>query len=133
MSQAIPAESLIVVADGGKATLYRNTGSGAEVTLTEVRKLSPKDVMLGTPSGNRPGDQSVHQAEEAVFAKQLAQTLHTMLDHNEYKDLVIIADAQTLGQLRDAMHKTVERAVVKSMSKDYTNSSLKEIEKALNH
>lgn len=133
MSNAIPAQALIVVADGGKATLYRNTGTSAEVTLTEERKLSPKDAAIGTPSGNRPGDQTAHQAEEAVFAKQLANVLHTMYDKNDYKDLVIIADAQTLGQLRDAMHKTVEKAVVKSMSKDYTNSSLKEIEKALNH
>jgi protein required for attachment to host cells len=36
-----------------------------------------------------------------------------------------------LGQLRDALHKNVERAIAFSLSKDYTNHSVKEIEKAL--
>lgn len=131
MSKSIPENALIVVADGGKAILLRNTGSGGELALTEEQRLTLKDFHNDGPSGARPEDQSPHQTDEATFAKKLAQSLFTMHENKRYESLVLIADPQTLGQIRGAMHKTVEGSVVTSMSKDYTNHSTAEIQKAL--
>jgi protein required for attachment to host cells len=126
----IPHNALVVVADGGGATLFRNTGSGADLTLTEERKLSPKDLSEG-PSGSRPEDQTPRQTDEATFAKQLVQMLHKMSNGNKFSDLVLVADPQTLGQMRSAMHKTVEASVIRSLAKDLTNHSVADITKAL--
>ena len=127
----VPHDALVVIADGGGATLYRNSGSDTEVSLKEERKLSPKDLSEEGPSGSRPEDQTPRQTDEATFAKQLAQALYKMAHGGKFKDLVLVADPQTLGQVRSAMHKTVEASLVFSLSKDLTNHSVADIEKAL--
>ena len=131
MPHAVPNNALIVVADGAKAILLRNTGQGDEVALQEEQRLTPKNLAHEGPSGSRPEDQTPRQTDEATFAKQLAQTLFTMHERKTYQSLVLIVDPQTLGQLRSAMHKTVEASVVQTISKDYTNHSTADIAKAL--
>jgi protein required for attachment to host cells len=130
MSKTIPENAFIVVADGGKAILFRNIGVGS-VELREERRLTLKDFVDDGPSGARPEEQSPHETGEAVFAKQLTKMLERMQNQNAFEAIVLIADPQTLGQLRDAMHKNLEKAVVFSLSKDYTNHSIAEITKAL--
>ena len=130
LSKDIPNNALVLVADGAKALLLRNTGQGGEVSLREEAKLSPDSGAQG-PSGARPNDQSIKETAEATFVKQIAQELYARKQRNDFEALVTIADPQTLGQLREAMHKTVEAAVVTSLSKDLTNHSLNEITAAL--
>jgi protein required for attachment to host cells len=131
MSNTVPQNALVVVADGGKAMLLRNTGTGGELALTEERRLTLKDFANDGPSGAGLEDQSPHETGEATFAKQLAKTLDKMFDQNAFKSVVLIADAQTLGQLRDAVHKNVAKAVAFTLSKDYTNHTVKQITDAL--
>jgi protein required for attachment to host cells len=76
--------------------------------------------------GDSPGE-----VNEATFAKQVAQALNTLKQRNDFDALVLVADPSTLGQIRGALHKTVENAVIKSLSKDLTNHSLSDIAKAL--
>ncbi len=54
-----------------------------------------------------------------------------MHEQKRFEALVLIADPQTLGQVRSAMHKSVEASVVQTMAKDYTNHKLADIQKAL--
>jgi len=131
MSEPIPEDALIVVADGGKAMLLRNAGVRGKLVLTEERRLTLKDFVDDGPSGAGLEEQSPHETGEATFAKQLAKTLDKMFDQNLFRAVVLIADPQTLGQLRDAIHKNVEKAVAFTLAKDYTNHSLKEITEAL--
>jgi protein required for attachment to host cells len=131
MSNTVPQNALVVVADGGKAILLRNSGTGGEVALSEERRLTLKDFANDGPSGAGLQDQSPHDTGEATFAKQLAKTLDKMFDQNAFKSVVLIADAHTLGQLRDAVHKNVEKAVAFTLSKDYTNHTVKQITEAL--
>ena len=131
MSKAIPSNALIVVADGAKAILLRNTGTGGDLSLQEEQRLTPHDLANEGPSGSRPEEQSPRQTDEATFAKQLAQTLFKMHEQKKFESLVLILDPQTLGQFRSAMHKTVEASIVQTLSKDYTNHSTAEIQKAL--
>ena len=130
----VPPEALVVVADGAKAILLRNTGTGSELSLKEERRITPKSLSAESgqgPSGSRPGDQTPHQTEEATFAKQLADALYAMRHRGDYKQLVLIADPQTLGQMRECLHKEVEASMAFTLSKDYTNQSVADIEKAL--
>lgn len=93
--------------------------------------MHPRDLLDESPSGSRPEDQTPHQTDEATFAKQLAAVLYKMHESGAYTKLVLTADPQTLGQIRDAMHKTVERSVILSLSKDLTNHSVGDIAAAL--
>ena len=130
----VPPDALVVVADGGGAILLRNRGTGSELALQEEKRLTPKSLSAEGgqgPSGSRPGDQTIHQTEEATFAKQLADALYAMRHKGDYKELVLIADPQTLGQMRECLHKEVEASMVFTLSKDYTNQSVADIEKAL--
>lgn len=131
MSETIPHDALVVVADGQKAILLRNVGQGGEMSLREERRLTPKDLASDGPSGARPAEQSSRGTDEATFAKQMAAALHRMHKAGEFKALVLVADPQTLGQLRDAMHKSLQVALVLTLHKNFTNHSVSEITKAL--
>ncbi len=130
MTESIPQNALVVVADGGKAILFRNEGQGGELSLREEQRLEPATMTQG-PSGSRPEEQSPKQTGEATFAKNLAHVLETMHNDGKFKQLVLVADPQTLGQIRAAMHKSLAAAVVRSISKDLTNNPVKEIERSL--
>jgi len=130
VTESIPQNALVVVADGGKAILFRNEGQGGELSLREEQRLEPATMTQG-PSGSRPEEQSPKQTGEATFAKNLAHVLETMHNDGKFKQLVLVADPQTLGQIRAAMHKSLAAAVVRSISKDLTNNPVKEIERSL--
>lgn len=131
MSKEIPNNALVLVADGGKAVLLRNVGAGDKLALHEEQRLTPKHLADAGPSGARPDEQTPQQTDEATFAKQLAQAMYKMYEAGAFKHLVLVADPQTLGQIRDAMHKTVAASVLFSLHKDLTNHSVHDIAAAL--
>lgn len=53
MSNSIPENALVVVADGGKALLSRRTGTASEVTLREERQMAQDAMAEQGPSGSR--------------------------------------------------------------------------------
>ncbi|HEY4985439.1 MAG TPA: host attachment family protein [Bradyrhizobium sp.] len=127
----IPHNTLVVVADGGGAMLLRNNGNGGHIELREESRLAPDELWAGGPSGSRPEEQTRRQTDEASFAKQLTQTLNKMKLDGEFNKLVLVADPQTLGQMRPILHKAVEAALISSLAKDLTNHSFDEIAKAI--
>jgi len=124
---SIPQQSLVVVADGRQAILLRSHGVKDALTLTEERRLTPQNLASEGPSGSRPEEQTPHQTDEATFIKQLAQTLFTMKQANAFEHMVLAADPQSLGQLRDTMHKTVAASILVTLDKDLTNHRTGEI------
>ena len=133
MTQTIPAKALIVVADGGKAILFRNTGTGGTLSLREETRLTPDTAVEQGPSGSRPAEQSVQQTQEASFVNTVAHVLQSMHGQNAYEALFLVAAPKTLGELRSALHKSVEGTVVGSLSKDLTNHTTADIQAALSH
>lgn len=131
MSNAIPHNALIVVADGRKAILFRNGDSNGGLSLREERRLTPKHLQDDGPSGSRPEDQTPSQTDEATFAKQLAKAINKMKLDGDFEKLVLVADSQTLGQFREVMHKSVEAGLVLSLAKDLTNHSTRDIEQVI--
>ena len=131
MSDAIPHNALVVVADGGKAIFFRNHGKGLTVSLKEERRLVPDPATEQGPSGSRPVEQTTRQTDEASFVNVVAHALQALHGQNGFEALVLVAPATALGELRSAMHKSVAATVVRSMSKDLTNQTTAEIEKAL--
>ncbi len=127
----IPAGTWVLVADGTEARLFHNVGSNTKVLLKQVKLLTPRDLLNEGPAGRRPPESDEQATDEATFAKQLAQRLNAAALKNEYEHLVLMADPQTLGQIRPQLHKETGRRILMEVAKTFTNAPLGDIQDAL--
>ena len=67
----ITDHTLVVVATGAQAHLYRTHGTGNALTLKPDGELTPKHLMNDGPAGHRPSESTPRETDEATFAKQL--------------------------------------------------------------
>ncbi len=127
----IPHNALVVVADGAGARLFRNSGQENKVKLTADGAFKPSHLLDDGPAGHRPPESSDQETDEATFAKQLAKELYRRAHSGDFTALVLIADPQTLGQIRPSLHKEVRDRLVAEVAKTLTKSSIADIQKAL--
>ena len=127
----IPADAMVVVADGEHARMFRNVGTDDALSLQQQELVTAQNVDDDGPSGSSPPDQSPQQLDEATFAKQLAHRLNQGALTNAYAHLVLVADPQTLGQMRPQLHKETLARLHGELAKTLTNSPLQDIERAL--
>ena len=127
----LPEGTLIVVADGQKARLFRNLGDGRELQLRQEDMMDAHDIFLQGPSGVAPPEQTAEQTDEASFAKHVAQRLNHGALHADYADLVLVADPQTLGLVRPQLHKETLDRLRGEVAKTLTNARLEDITSAL--
>jgi protein required for attachment to host cells len=121
----------IVVADGAEARLFHSKGQGDNFSLEQVELLKPTDLLDDGPSGHRPPESDGQATDEATFAKQLAHRINTAALKNEFEHLVLVADPQTLGQIRPQLHKETLRRIVREVAKTFTNSPVEDIKDAV--
>ena len=126
--QPLPAGTLVVVADGEKARMFRNVGDGKDLQLRQEAMMDAHDMFLQGPSGIAPPEQ---QTDEASFAKHVAQRLKPGALHDDYADLVLVADPQTLGLVRPQLHKETLDRLRGEVAKTLTNARLEDITSAL--
>lgn len=131
MSNKIPAGTLVVVADGEGARVFRNIGDDKAITLQQQDLLELMNMNDDGPAGSMPAESTGRQTDEATFAKQLALRLNAGALKDEYAHLVLIADPQTLGQMRPLLHKETLQRMVGEIAKTLTNSPLADIQRAL--
>jgi protein required for attachment to host cells len=124
----IPNGTLVVVADGRAARLFRNVGDESALKLHQAATMDPSDAMEAGPSGNQPQDNDVG---EAAFAKVLADRINASALRNGFEHIVLAADPTTLGEIRPQLHKTVNQRMLAEVAKDWTNTPLEQIERAL--
>ena len=127
----IPAGTLVVVADGEGARVFRNVGNGNDLTLKQFDLLELMNMNDDGPAGVQPAESTGQQIDEATFAKQLALRLNDGALKGDYAHLVLIADPQTLGQMRPLLHKETQQRMIGEIAKTLTNSPLDDIERAL--
>lgn len=126
----IPPGTMVVVADGEGARVFRNVGDANSLTLQQQDLLELMNMNDDGPSSSPP-ESTGKQLDEATFAKQLALRLNEGALKNRYAHLVLIADPQTLGQMRPLLHKEVQDRMLGEVAKTLTNSPLEDIERAL--
>lgn len=127
----IPTDTLVVVADGEGARIFRNQGSEAAISLHQYDLLQLMNMNDDGPAGSMPSESSGKQVDEATFAKQLAHGLNQGALTQQYQHLVLVADPGTLGRVRPLLHKEVMQRMVAEVGKTLTNSPLEDIERAL--
>lgn len=129
MKFSLPKDAMIVIADGEHATLYRNIG----ISSIQIEKIGE---LLSGVRDNRgaaplPHETTPHEKGEANFAKDIANNLYERVHQGEIHALVLIADPQTLGQIRPSLHKEVKELITGELHKTLTKSSIVEIERIL--
>ncbi len=127
----IPAGTWILVADGEEARLFRNAGTDHKTSLQQVELLKPHDLLDDGPAGHRPPESDQQSIDEATFAKQLVNRLNAAALQNKFEHLVLMADPQTLGQMRPQLHKETVRRIIREVAKTFTNVPLEDIQNAL--
>jgi protein required for attachment to host cells len=131
MIHKIPHNALVVVADGTGARFFRNAGNERKIQLSADGEFKPNLLDAG-PAGARPPESSSQETDEATFSKQLAKELYRRAHSGNFEALVLIADPETLGQIRPTLHKEVKNRLVHEVGKTLTKASIADIQKALN-
>ena len=127
----ITDHTLVVVATGAQAHLYRTHGSGDALTLKPDGELTPKHLMNDGPAGHRPPESTPRETDEATFAKQLARHLNTQATAGAFQHLILIADPGTLGEIRPVLNKAVQSRMALEIHKTLNHHSASDIAKAI--
>lgn len=131
IEKIVPHNALVVVADGTGARFFRNTGKDGTISLMAEGDLKPVHLLNDGPAGRRPPESTAQETDEATFAKQLSKELYRRAHSGDFTALVLIADPQTLGQIRPSLHKEVQDRLVDELGKTLTKASVADIQKAL--
>ncbi len=141
----LPHNTLVLVADGRKALYFRNAGDGNQIDLRTEAHDERADRKDGDIKTDAPGtmkqsggygrstyaETDFHQQEEDRWIKDAADELKARALRNDYSALAIIAPPKALGVLRKALHKEVEKRLVRTVNKEMSGRSTPEIEALL--
>ncbi|WP_158529979.1 baeRF12 domain-containing protein [Paracoccus sediminilitoris] len=126
----LPHNTMVVVADGHSATIYRNTAKNG-IELSQTDQVTPasltKPSQMAIPDEAAPNDEN----DEAAFAVDLTHHLNTLMLQQGMDDVAIIADPSTLGVMRKHYHKELQLRLRKEIAKTMTNSDIPSIQTAL--
>jgi len=123
----LPQNTLVVVATGAEAKLFRFKGD----TLKTTDDWTPQDLADEGPSGKSPAERSPKESIEATFSKQLAERLYSMSHAGKFNKLVLSADPETLGEVRPLLHDEVTNKIICELNKTLINSSIHHIERSI--
>ncbi|MBL8650220.1 MAG: host attachment protein [Sphingopyxis sp.] len=140
-------DTLVLVADGRKALFLRNEGDKQQIDLRAASHEEREDrknsdiktapsgqsyAPAGTGlSGGTMGEADFHQLEEDRFAKDLTAKVNAMALAGEFDDLVVVAPARTMGELRQHWHKETQRRIASEHVKEMTARPIGDIEALL--
>lgn len=141
----VPTNTLVLVADGKKMLVLRNTGLATDIDLSvEYGEEQPNppdreqktDLRGRMPQQGNPGQASVgetdyHQQAEERFAAHIAGWLNERALRNALDPVVVVAAPGTLGALRPHLHKTAKDRIVAEIGKDMTGHPTEGIAKML--
>ena len=134
----------ILIADAARARIFSTTGWREPLYLEQAMdnplgRAKPQDIVTDDPgrhfNGRNNGGQNSTWSpanppdivEEQRFAHRLAEQLKTALARRQYESLAILAPAQFLGFLRDAVGPQVRKHLARSIAKDLTVVSEREL------
>ena len=137
-----PIVTWIVVADGGRMSVFENDGPGKG--LVAVKDLHAEDSHLHNQDieADKPGRSfaSTGHARSAIephsdpvtlretaFAHALATMLDARLAAGAYQRLIVAAAPTALGQIRGALSDAVDKVVVGELPKDLTKTPIVEL------
>jgi protein required for attachment to host cells len=140
----IPHGAHVMVVDGAKMALFRNSGKDFAPHLDlveEKEKHTPRTSSLGSDKPGR-GFQSMgseraayetsdfHQLAEDAFAAEAAERLASLLKGGKER-AVLVAAPRALGVMRKNLKPAVRARLIAEIDKDYAGRSAAEITQML--
>lgn len=140
----LPHGAFVVIADGEKYLILENRG---DHEIMDLRVLGhdeidvPPNRDLVTDKAGRMADSGQqrsavgstewHELEQAEFARTLTDRLNRLALEDRFDAIVIAADPETLGQMRESYHDGLLERLVAEIDKNYTHAPIPEIERRL--
>ena len=142
----LKTDTWVVVANGNKYLILHNLGwpdhldlrvlKHDEIDVPQTQDLArdrsgrEQEKFRPGSSGHKQAD--AHEARETAFAKDLVAKLNQRAEQKEFKDIVIIADPETLGEMRPTYSGHLKERLVGEIPKDLTNLPIPDIEAVVN-
>ena len=136
----IPANALILVADGRKAMILRNAGDEKFPNLKSEWTVVDQNPPTATQGTDRPGRVSFqgrrssveqtdwHTERESAFAKSTAAALDAFVRESQARHVVVVAPPRTLAVLRRSLGDETSRKVIAELQQDLVKLPIHEIE-----
>ncbi|AZO66158.1 MAG: host attachment protein [Mesorhizobium sp.] len=135
----------IVVADGEKALFLENRGDTQYPDLQVVQEMEQANPATREQGSDRPGrysdgpsvhrsaveDTDWHRLGKERFADEIAERLYKLAHRGAFKEMVLIAPPQVLGDMRRKLHKEVAEKITVEIPKTLTNHTIVDIENLL--
>ena len=125
----IPQHAHVLVIDGGKSRLFRNSGTDSDPKLVAVESPADNDEHSAAASGVSQDD--YHQQAEDRIAITAADMLKREVLAGHIKALIVVAAPKTLGVLRPHYHGAVQKCLVGEIAKDFAGRPVDEITAAI--
>ena len=130
----IPTNTWVVVADGQKAIFLQNTGTAIKPVLHLIEKDELENPPTREQGTDRPGrypsggaamsaveQTDWHEFEKTRFAHEVGERLNRATQAGTLSDLVLVAPARALGELRNTLSPAVSALLRAEIEKDLTN------------
>ena len=132
-----PTRTWILIADGARARILEQLGSGHELTAIDGMVFQGDHAATHELVSDREGRSfsshglgrsayephtDPHRELKAKFAHQLADVLARGLENNSYDHLVIVAAPVTLGDLRTVISERVRGKIVGEIAQVLTKT-----------
>ncbi|CAH2395749.1 baeRF12 domain-containing protein [Mesorhizobium ventifaucium] len=135
----------VVVADGEKALFLENRGDTQYPDLQVVQEMEQENPATREQGSDRPGrysdgpsvhrsaveDTDWHRLGKERFADEVAERLYKLAHRGAFKEMVLIAPPQVLGDMRRKLHKEVAEKITVEIPKTLTNHTIVDIENLL--
>jgi len=135
----------IAVADGEKAVIFRNIGTGDQpdlrvLTVSEIENPANREQAAAAPGRMNDGragsarksameETDYHRLAKTQFAREFAARLDRAAETDQFDRLIVIAPPITLGELRNFYSGEVRSRLIAEIDKDLTRHPVEDIEK----
>lgn len=126
-----PKRATVVVATGTVAKLFDMNSDAQGIHLRFDDQWRPGNLADQGPAGKSPPERSAPESMEATFSKILANRLSDMALKGELENLVLIADPETLGEMRPLLHQEVTARLALELDKTLINAPVEDIADAV--
>ena len=117
----LPAQAHVVIADGERFLLMRNAGTADDARLELVEEPSLDGEQESGAFGHHdPKSDDYHTQEKLDHAASVAGWLNRAVLQHRIERLVIVADPDTLGEMRRHYHTETAGVLVAELDKQVT-------------
>lgn len=141
----IHQKTLVLLADGQRATFLRNQAQGETVSLEILHSMAFFNEANRDMQADRPGHTNVgmsergtsyeqndiHQANEVSFLQGVIEAMEPVMAQHDLNQILLIAEPRALGVIRQHMPSALMNKVTLQLDKDYTKNPLPELESIL--